>query len=57
MENGRIVERGTHSELLALGGAYASLYAAQFQNESDARTEDDDAGTLVENKEAPSHTA
>ncbi|MGA3220189.1 MAG: ABC transporter ATP-binding protein [Acidimicrobiales bacterium] len=30
MEAGRIVERGTHSQLLEAGGAYAHLYAAQF---------------------------
>ncbi len=30
MEHGQIVEQGTHDELLAAGGAYARLYAAQF---------------------------
>ena len=30
MENGRIVEKGSHSELLAADGAYSRLYAAQF---------------------------
>jgi ATP-binding cassette subfamily B protein len=29
LERGRIVERGTHAELLALGGRYANLYALQ----------------------------
>jgi ATP-binding cassette subfamily B multidrug efflux pump len=30
MEDGRIVERGTHEELIDLGGAYAGLYNSQF---------------------------
>jgi ATP-binding cassette subfamily B protein len=30
MEGGHIVERGTHLELLHLGGAYSRLYQAQF---------------------------
>jgi ATP-binding cassette subfamily B protein len=31
MESGRIVERGTHDELLARRGAYHRLYSAQFR--------------------------
>ena len=31
VEQGRIVEEGTHAALLARGGLYASLYEAQFQ--------------------------
>jgi ATP-binding cassette subfamily B multidrug efflux pump len=30
MENGRIVEQGSHRQLLAAGGAYSDLYNAQF---------------------------
>ncbi|GID26178.1 ATP-binding cassette subfamily B protein [Paractinoplanes brasiliensis] len=30
MENGQIVEQGTHDSLIAEGGAYARLYSAQF---------------------------
>jgi ATP-binding cassette, subfamily B, multidrug efflux pump len=30
MDHGRIIERGTHAQLLALGGTYAGLYEAQF---------------------------
>ncbi|GAA5086452.1 ABC-type multidrug transport system fused ATPase/permease subunit [Thermocatellispora tengchongensis] len=30
VEDGRVVERGTHASLLAAGGRYAELYATQF---------------------------
>lgn len=34
MEDGRIVERGTHTQLLAAGGRYGELYRTQFDDES-----------------------
>ena len=32
MEQGRIVERGSHAELLALSGHYAALHRMQFHD-------------------------
>jgi len=35
VEQGRIVERGTHDELLTVGGRYATLYRTQFADDGD----------------------
>jgi ATP-binding cassette subfamily B protein len=39
LDRGRLVEQGTHSELLAQGGLYAHLYETQFRHERRAVAE------------------
>jgi subfamily B ATP-binding cassette protein MsbA len=40
LDRGRVVERGTHNELLAAGGTYARLYQMQFRDEGRAKREE-----------------
>jgi ATP-binding cassette subfamily B protein len=52
VEAGRVVERGTHAELLAKGGLYARLYTEQFAGgKVECRCADgvlfSDGGTLI----------
>ena len=42
LDHGRIMERGTHSELLTAGGHYAELYQAQFANQEETQRRIDD---------------
>jgi subfamily B ATP-binding cassette protein MsbA len=35
LEKGQIVERGTHAELIAMGGRYRDLYDRQYRFEQD----------------------
>ncbi|MCE7948279.1 MAG: ABC transporter ATP-binding protein [Chloroflexi bacterium CFX4] len=48
--NGEIVERGTHTDLLAQGGRYAEIYRLQLQDQERMRREMLATGGLVEQK-------
>ncbi|HXV08400.1 MAG TPA: ABC transporter ATP-binding protein/permease, partial [Burkholderiales bacterium] len=52
MDHGRIVERGTHRELLAVGGAYAQMWALQQRERAEREAEE-----VPEEEEPAEHAA
>ena len=47
MENGQIVEQGTHNELLSKKGRYQQLYEMQFQDQSNGSVSEESKSRLV----------
>ena len=47
MENGQIVEQGTHNELLSKEGRYQQLYEMQFQDEPNGKVSEKSKSRLV----------
>jgi ATP-binding cassette subfamily B protein len=47
LDGGRIVERGTHAELIARGGLYAELLQRQLLEDDLSGTDDSDGATLA----------
>ena len=46
MDQGRIIERGTHHQLLALGGLYNDIYELQLKDQEEFQEEMENIDTL-----------
>ena len=53
IENGKITEQGTHTELLQLGGHYYRLYTQQFRHELETQYGLAEAVGIQESVEEP----
>jgi ATP-binding cassette subfamily B protein len=47
LDQGRLIDSGTHTELLGRGGLYAELYERQFRTQNQASTVDEDVVRLL----------
>ena len=53
LERGRIVERGRHEELIALGGTYGEIYDLELRDQEEAFEEVRTATTAMERAPTP----